>query len=438
LEKTARSLVAERIEQRAQRFPELYPERLHTGGLAGRDAALAHAIDQAVARRWITLAAAIQPLLKRPWSQLQTSVQAALLTGGAQLLLLERLPDHAVINEAVSWVKRRSPGGAGLVNAVLRRVADLRRDRIDAGGPLPLPATDLPLHDGTAWRLAAPVFDDDALSRLGQQASLPVELLRRWVSRYGLDEAARLAGHGLVHPPIIVAGLAGEPGSGLTPHEEHGFAVLEGGRADLDPLLAEHPDARVQDPGSAAAVAATATLVPELIAEVCAGRGTKTKQMAQMHPQARIVASDVSTHRLADLRELFRGHDRVLVADPKGLIEFAGRADLVVVDPPCSNTAVLARRAEAKYRVGPQSLGRLVDLQRQILADALRALAEGGHLLYSTCSLEPEENEQQIDWVRQWHRLDRLEQTIRPPLGAPGDPPSRYRDGCFFALLRRK
>ncbi len=149
------------------------------------------------------------------------------------------------------------------------------------------------------------------------------------------------------------------------------------------------------------------------------------------------MASDTSPHRLTALRSLFEGQDRVLVVEPGGLPEFAGRGDLVVVDPPCSNTAVLARRVEAKYRFGPRSLRQLADLQRQITADALALLAASGHLLYSTCSLEPEENEQQIEWVERWHGLRPAQLVSRRPQAVPGDPPSRYRDGCFFGLLRR-
>jgi 16S rRNA (cytosine967-C5)-methyltransferase len=185
-------------------------------------------------------------------------------------------------------------------------------------------------------------------------------------------------------------------------------------------------------------VAATDELAPDLIVEVCAGRGTKTRQLAQVHPQARIVASDASPHRLAGLRELFGGHDRVLVVEPDGLLEYAGRADLVVVDPPCSNTAVLARRVEAKYRFGPTTLRQLEELQRQITADAIRLLARSGILLYSTCSLEPQENERQIEWAQRWHGLHPDRRISRPPQGQPGDPPGRYRDGCFFGLLRRR
>ncbi|MHC4964069.1 MAG: transcription antitermination factor NusB [Planctomycetota bacterium] len=435
---SARYLVASRVAQRAERFPQLFPEQLRTGGLAGRDAALAHAIDQAVARRWLTLAAVLQAQLNRPWERLQPAVQSALLVGAAQLLLLERLPDHAVINESVAWVKRKSPAAAGIVNAVLRRTADLRGQRLDDRGSLPLSRNDLPLHDGRVLRLEAPVFDEDPLGRLAQQTSHPLELLSRWVQRYGLEQAAALADHGLVHPPIIVTGAPGEPRSGLAGHDEPGFAVFGGGRADLDALLVRHPGARVQDPGSAAAVIATGDLEPDLIIEVCAGRGTKTCQLAQIHPQARIVASDTSPHRLAALRTLFDGHDRVLVVEPDGLLEFAGKADLVVVDPPCSNTAVLARRVEAKYRFGPRGLRQLQELQRQITADALRLLAAAGHLLYSTCSLEPQENDQQIEWVQRWHRLRPKRQVCQQPQGVPGDPPSRYRDGCFFGLLTRE
>ncbi|MHC4099720.1 MAG: transcription antitermination factor NusB [Planctomycetota bacterium] len=435
---SARHLVASRVAQRARHFPQLYPQRLRTGELAGRDVALAHAIDQAVARRWLTLAAVLQSQLNRPWDRLQPAVQSALLVGAAQLLLLERLPDHAVINESVAWVKRRSPAATGIVNAVLRRVADLRRDRSNDGGRPSLSRNDLPLHDGRVLHLEQPVFDEDPMGRLAQQTSHPPGLLSRWSERYGPEEAARLARHDLVHPPIIVAGAPGQPDPGLGDHEEPGFAVLDGGPADLEALLARLPEARVQDPASAAAVIATGELEPELIVEVCAGRGTKTRQLAEVHPRARIVASDASPHRLAALRELFGGHDRVLVVDPEGLLELAGRADLLVVDPPCSNTAVLGRRVEAKYRFGPRTLRQLEELQRQIAADAVRLLAASGHILYSTCSLEPEENERQIEWLQRWHRLHPDCQVSRPPQGEPGDPPSCYRDGCFFGLLRRR
>ncbi len=219
--RSARELVMTRVAQRARRFPELFPEPLRTGELDRRDAALAYAIDQAVARRWLTLTAILQTRLKRPWAQLQPAVQATLLAGSAQLLMMERLPDHAVIYESVAWIKSRSPQAASLVNAVLHRVAELRA-AVEARGAEPgLDRDAMPLHDGRVLRLTEPVFDEAPLPRLAQQTSHPLELLARWEQRCGFGETARLALHDLVHPPVIVAGVVA--GADLPPScEPHG------------------------------------------------------------------------------------------------------------------------------------------------------------------------------------------------------------------------
>lgn len=447
----ARDLVTARVAARAKRFPHFDLSPLDTNTLDRRDAALAHAIDQAVARRWLTLVTVLQSQLSRPWDHLQPQVQAALLTGAAQLLLLDRLPDHAVIHEAVQWTKTNVAAKAsGLVNAVLRRVGILRDRIVDDHGETrfltPRPPEELPLHDGRAWRLKEPIFADDPLCRLGQQTSHPPELLARWVQCFGQEHTGQLAAHSLIHPPILVAGLPDEAEKSarvdaaarswtLHPHEEQGFAVFDGDRTALEELLRNYSNARVQDPSSARAVRSTAHLAPNLIVEVCAGRGTKTRQLAELHPQARIVATDIKPPKLAALQEIFKGHAQVRVVKHGQLLEFAGHAELVVVDVPCSNTAVLARRVEAKYRFSRRSLAQLVKLQRQIIADSIRLLTGTGQLLYSTCSLEPQENEQQVDWIARWHRLRVRGQEQRLPRSLPGDPPSRYADGSYFALL---
>ena len=451
----ARDLVTARVAARAKRFPHFDLSPLDTNTLDRRDAALAHAIDQAVARRWLTLVTVLQSQLSRPWDHLQPQVQAALLTGAAQLLLLDRLPDHAVIHEAVQWTKTNVAAKAsGLVNAVLRRVANLRDRIVDDQGEtrflIPRPPEDLPLHDGRAWRLKEPIFADDPLCRLGQQTSHPPELLARWVQRFGQERTGQLAAHSLIHPPILVAGLPDEAEKSARvdttardassppqceSHEEQGFAVFDGDRTALEELLRNFSNARVQDPSSARAVRSTAHLAPNLIIEVCAGRGTKTRQLAELHPQACIVATDIKPPKLAALQEVFKSHTQVRVVEHGQLIEFAGHAELVVVDVPCSNTAVLARRVEAKYRFSRRSLAQLVKLQRQIIADSIRLLTGTGQLLYSTCSLEPQENEQQVEWIARWHQLRVRGQEQRLPRSLPGDPPSWYADGSYFALL---
>ena len=102
----ARDVVMTRVARRAQDFPKLFPGTLDVEGLEPRDQRLAFALDQVVARRWLTLSAVVESQLKRPWEDLHPTVQAALLVGAAQLLLLERIPDHAAINESVAWAKQ--------------------------------------------------------------------------------------------------------------------------------------------------------------------------------------------------------------------------------------------------------------------------------------------------------------------------------------------
>jgi 16S rRNA (cytosine967-C5)-methyltransferase len=436
---SARDLVTGRIAVRARQFPDLHLVPLDTGPLDARDSVLARAIDQAVARRWLTLAAVLRSRLDQPWDRVEAKVKAPLLVGAAQLLLLDRLPDHAIINAAVQWTKWRGRGKAsGLVNAVLRRVSDLRAESLP--GPIAPAALDrdvLPRHDGRAWRLKEAVFAEDPVDRLAEQTSHPTPLLAHWINAFGHEAAARLAMHDLVQPPITIAGLppdTDEPA--LEPHREPGFFVLTGRGGELADLLDRHPGARVQDVTTAAAVTATADLRPNRIVDVCAGRGTKTRQLMAAHPESEIIATDVDPARAEILREQFDGAARVRVVDPDHLVQLAGTGDLVVLDVPCTNTGVLARRVEARYRFTDESLAALVDLQRQIIADALPLLASGGHLLYVTCSIEAAENERQIEWMARWHALETIRQSRRDPAGWPGDPPGTYADGGFHALLR--
>src|SRR5690606_23354186 len=145
-------------------------------------------------------------------------------------------------------------------------------------------------------------------------------------------------------------------------------------------------------------------LSDRLILDYCAGAGTKTAQLAAMHPEARIVATDRDPRRFDLLKERFRGHDRVEVRDIRDLLDYAQAVDLLVLDVPCSNTGVLPRRIEAKYRLDDQHLKKLTDVQKQIVADSLVYRRPGGWLLYSSCSIESEENERQVAWINKWHR----------------------------------
>jgi 16S rRNA (cytosine967-C5)-methyltransferase len=221
----------------------------------------------------------------------------------------------------------------------------------------------------------------------------------------------------------------------LEAHDEPGHAVFTGTHDALVSVLDRLPSVRVQDPSAAAAVGATAPLQPRCIIDYCAGVGTKTRQLAALHHDAEIIATDVNERRFETLRATFANHPRVCVVEHSSIMSCAGRADLLVLDVPCSNTGVLARRFEAKYRFSATSLNDLTQVQRQIIADALPLLADDGRLLYSTCSLEAEENERQAEWIIKWHRLRTASASRRRPSGEPGGPPRHYQDGGYFALL---
>ncbi len=435
----ARNAAMRFIAEQIRRWPDLDLRPLSTAGLDERDARLAQAICGETVRRWLTLEWLLNARLNRPLRENEVNLQAALLAGAAQLFFLDQQPDYAVVNETVAWTKRRVRAKAGgLANAVLRRMIELRGD-IDEAPPAP-DVHALPLSDGRWRRLNDAVLPDDPLERLAVQTSHPPELIQRWSRRYSPGQLERLALHNLAIAPTLIVNVPREQAESdahLTAHESPGVAVWSGSHADLVAWLAEHPQARVQDATSYEVVQRIreATGPLQLIADVCAGSGTKTAQLAQVWPEATIIATDTDRRRFAMLAERFAGSARVKVVPREQLIDYYGKADLLLLDVPCSNSGTLARRIEAKYRVDGTHLDSLVALQKQIVADHLALRRDGGLIAYSTCSLEPQENEAQRDWINRWHRTRVVTEFSAMPAGLPGEPPARYRDGGYLALL---
>ncbi len=438
----ARDAVVRRLASQAHRWPDLGLEPLDTGSLSALDAAFAHAVYSAAVRRWLTLACVLGHCLRPRFADLEPRLQAVLLAGSAQLLLLDRVPAHAAINHAVEWAKQRvRPGAGAMANAVLRKLAALqgpnppRRERWTGR------RDEIPLADGSALAFTRDVLPEPELPRLAAATSTPVPLLGAWSRDVAPTEVQRLALHGLAEPPIILNTAHASvplPPTSLRPHEAPGHHVFTGSFTELTSLLSARSDVWVQDPASALAVAGVADLRPALVLDLCAGQGTKTRQLAAVFPEAKIVATDVDAARLATLRDVFKGHPRVLAVEPGEIREFKGRADLVLLDVPCSNTGVLARRPEAKYRYSPEHTSSLVALQQGILADALPCLSrESGTsaILYSTCSLEADENEAQTGWVKAHHGLRPGRENRRAPGGGPGQDPEHYTDGSYSVVL---
>lgn len=440
----ARDAAIRRLARQANRYPDVEPGGPKTNGLDDRDAAFAHAIYDAAMRRMLTISAIVSPYLRMPFSELEPRAKGVVLAGAAQLLFLDRVPAHAVLNESVEWAKTTiSPGVGSLVNAVLRRVAELREAAKVEKRPWTGSGSDLPRSDGTVLAMPTRVLLGDEWEVIARATSHPTAMIRRWSRLVGDTKAREIALHSLVEAPVIVNGEHAKSAvewEGLTfvPHERAGFFAVEGPHAAVGEFLRSRRDVWAQDVSSARAVASVRDLSPKVVIDACAGRGTKTRQLAAVFPNARIIATDSDKPRVAALREATVHLPNVEVVEFEALAKMAGVAEIVLLDVPCSNTGVLARRIEAKYRApGETGVNDLVVLQRRIVASALPLLGSGGMILYSTCSIEPEEDEDQVRALASEHRLSLRREEKHLPQGVPGGPATAYSDGSYSALLAK-
>ncbi len=318
-------------------------------GLSQVDRDLTTALVLGVLRWQIALDATVRPLLSRPDLKLAAPVEIVLRLGAFQILHLERIPAHAALNESVELVRFAGhPHAAGMVNAVLRKLVNA-------------PARRRPLVE-TAGALA---------ERLGH----PLWLVERWTEAYGRPAAEAICTFDQAQPPCPAL-----------------FQVHEGD--------APYPS---MDAGSrlVAELAAASQPGAGRVWDCCAAPGGKTMVLARGLPGADLLATDLSPVRLKRLgerlaREASGARIRVQAADaaaPSGLDADGEAFDLILCDVPCSGTGTLARNPEIRHRLQPGDLRRQAERQIRILQGASRRLATGGRLLYSTCSLEPEENE---------------------------------------------
>ena len=440
---SARDAALRVLAQHARHDPDLHPIPLDDQGLAPRDRALAHAIVDHAVRRWGTIEFLLGDLLKRPFAAHTPVVRAGWLGGAAQLLFFDRLPVHAVVDETVGWVRGRAgAGSAGLVNATLRALA--RRVAQDDTAPARREAwsglrDELPLADGGARVLTEPILPEDTARRLAVATGLAPALIDHLARDHTEAEVRGFALHGVARPAVILNTAhvsAPLPMAVLEPHACPGHHVYTGPAGGLESLLASRADIWAQDPASSAAVHLVAGQTPRLIVDLCAGRGTKTRQLRALFPDADLVATDIKAERRSVLDDVFRTDPGVSILAPDDLLALSGGADLVLVDAPCSNTGVLGRRIEARRRWSDGAVGSLVEAQRQALVEAIRLRAPDGVVVYSTCSVDCRENMDQADWLSRWHGLTVMRAESRWPAGGPGRPSHESADGSFAVFLR--
>jgi 16S rRNA (cytosine967-C5)-methyltransferase len=316
-----------------------------------------------------------------------------------QLLFMERIPAFAVTNEAVKLARRFfHPGVASLINGVLRNY--LRNPE----------------------KVLLPDAGQNPLTYLEVVYSHPRWMLERWLTRYGWDNTVKLCAYNnepaelwirvntlRCSPAELAERLISE---GCV--AERSLRVPEGILLKSAPPLVSLPSFQeglftVQDESSML-VAHVASPQPNTeVLDVCAGPGGKTTHLAQlMKNTGTILACDIHQHRLKLIEEtagrLGIRNIKTRLLDATSLAkELEWSYDLVLVDAPCSGLGVLRRRPDARWRKKEEEIKELAALQNEILENVYQKLTPGGRLIYSTCTLEPEENEQLIEKFKQTH-----------------------------------
>lgn len=373
----------------------LHSARMET--LSAEDRNLTTALVMGVLRWQIALDAQMRGLLQRPDQRLAEPVATALRMGAFQLLHLDRIPAHAALSESVELCRAAGhPHAAGMVNAVLRKLVAAK-----------------PTFQSRDVGHSRPLYE--SVAAFAERLGHPAWLVERWVAAYGREAALK----------ICEAGQQ-EPGEG-------GMFAESGG--DL-PLM---------DDGSRLVAELAVAAMPEAkrVWDCCAAPGGKTLILARRLGSAEVVASDVSAKRLAQTGARLRRYaygERVqcAVADATDSRAVEGEFDLILCDVPCSGTGTLAANPEIRHRLKSDDLARQAERQRAILKGALGRLAPGGRVVYSTCSLEPEECEQVVDGLAGVRRIpvDGLIAELREQgvlvAGAPLS--SAVRDGALRTL----
>lgn len=315
--------------------------------LDSRDAGLASDIVFGTLRHRGELDFLIGTCSSRPVDKLDSEVKIALEMAIYQLRFLDRVPDHAVVNDAVELVRRAGKDqSAPFVNAVLRQCL---REPAEAEATLSTPA----------W------------------------LLDRWTAHYGSETALMIARASLVTPRRYIRVGNAAPPTGAEPTEVPGCYLLSSG---------EPGTFRFQDISSQAVVPLLDLEPGQTFLDVCASPGNKTSQA--METGVRAIACDLHESRARMLLVL---GIPVVALDASKPLPFATKFDRVLVDAPCSGTGTLARNPEIKWRLKNDDIFDLRRRQKAILRNALDLVAPGGLLVYSTCSMEREENEDVVE-----------------------------------------
>jgi 16S rRNA (cytosine967-C5)-methyltransferase len=398
----ARSVALE-ILLRVEREESYATELLHSDRLAklsSRDHGLATELVMGVLRWQSLLDQRLAAASSQKLERLDGEVLAALRLGVYQLQFLSRVPAHAAIFESVELVKAaRKRSAAPFVNAVLRTIAGTGAEDI--------------LAEDILTKISK---SPDSIT-LAQNASHPVWLVERWTEHFGIEAARQICTHDQTVPDTAIHIHDYQSNYDLSnndqSHDDQVDAELAAAGMQLSSgrLLSAarrvlagdvtgtraYQEGRVSIQDEASQLVALLAGRGKTILDCCAAPGSKTALLARRNPRAKVFATELHPHRARLLQSLSRLPNIYVVAADARHLPFARAFDRILADVPCSGTGTLARNPEIKWRLKAEDLDDLLARQVAILKSALAQLAMGGRLVYSTCSLEREENETVVE-----------------------------------------
>jgi len=368
-------------------------------------------------RKRAILDAYLQARVKGGLGRIDADLIDLLRLGAYQLLMMGSVPPYAAIGQTVELAKgRHGMGASKLVNAVLRQ---LDRDRDN----LTLPSS------------------EDPVEALALEQSHPAWLVARWISRWGQDETQRLLAANNAEAPLIARPVHVVREQLEASLEESGVhvedapllrdsLVLAGPVASLSELSAfRKGQFHLQDPASTLVTIYAGIPGGATVADVCAAPGGKSIELART--ASRVFASDLSFARLRRVREnvarLELTNIEAFVADARHAA--IREVDAVLLDAPCTGTGTFRRHPDARWRLKASDLAVAAAMQRELIRAASRQVKAGGLLIYSTCSLETEENDAIVEGFLRDNPAWRLE----PP--SPGTVPTGVMDGGYLRVL---
>jgi 16S rRNA (cytosine967-C5)-methyltransferase len=369
---------------RVEREDSYASELLHSSRyseLSSADHGLATELIMGVLRWRSLLDKQIAERSSQKLERLDAEVLTALRIAAYQLLFLDRVPERAAVHESVELVKRaRKRSAVPFTNAVLRKFSGVARN--DDGG--------------------SAIANAKTLAELAESSAHPPWLVERWIQQFGFEAAQKVCIYDQRIPETAIN--VSDPAIADELRNQHiqlspGHLLTSAYRVVAGDLTAARPfrdgRAMIQDEGS--------QLVSLLVGhglrilDCCAAPGGKTRTLARRNPNASIIATDLHPHRAHMLRRLVAaGNVQVIAADARAL-PITGLFDRALADVPCSGTGTLARNPEIKWRLKLDDLADLQARQLAILQSVMQRVSLGGRLVYSTCSLEKEENSDVVE-----------------------------------------